>query len=135
MTLREHQKRMLEFIHQHITKHRFSPTIREIGLALNILSTSMVNYHLERLIRAGYLIKSATKSRTIRLTAMGISIINPSFSASSIEVNPYPEKDVKQLEEENARLRSENEKLGQELRDNKQRFQRELHQLRQRVSV
>ena len=135
MTLRERQKRMLEFVHHHVTTHGFSPTIREIGSALDILSTSMVNYHLERLIRAGYLIKSATKSRTIRLTAMGISIINPSFSASSIEVNPYPEKDVKQLEEENARLRSENEKLGQELRDNKQRFQRELHQLRQRVSV
>jgi len=67
MTLSERQRRILEFIEDYIDKHEFPPSIREIGNAVNISSTSVVNYNLKKLEAAQYIKRDPSVSRGIRL--------------------------------------------------------------------
>jgi repressor LexA len=67
MVLSERQQRILEFIEEYIAEKRFPPTIREIGSAVNISSTSVVNYNLKKLESAGYLERNPEVSRGLRL--------------------------------------------------------------------
>ncbi|MBK8025243.1 MAG: transcriptional repressor LexA [Chloroflexi bacterium] len=67
--LSEKQKSILRFMDQYIDLHGFPPTIREIGNAIGIQSTSVVNYNLNKLVTAGYLMREAQAARGLRLTA------------------------------------------------------------------
>ena len=67
MTLSERQRRILEFIERYIREHSFPPTIREIGAAVGISSTSVVNYNLKKLEAGGYIERNPDVSRGIRL--------------------------------------------------------------------
>lgn len=62
------QKSILKFIEQHVAMNGYPPTIREIGEATGIASTSVVNYNLNKLTRLGYMDRTSTKSRGIKLT-------------------------------------------------------------------
>lgn len=66
--LSKRQKGMLKFIHESIEDESRPPTIREIGGALKISSTSVVNYNLNRLKDKGLLERDRTVSRGLRLT-------------------------------------------------------------------
>ena len=61
------QEAILEFIAEFFDEQGFPPTIREIGTACNISSTSVVNYNLDKLEREGYLTRSREVSRGLRL--------------------------------------------------------------------
>lgn len=65
--LSERQRHILRFMESYIEAHGFPPTIREIGNATGIASTSVVNYNLNKLVSAGYLSRSARASRGLRL--------------------------------------------------------------------
>ncbi len=65
--LSERQQNILRFMDRYITSNGFPPTIREIGEATGINSTSVVNYNLNKLVRMGYLQRTATKSRGLKL--------------------------------------------------------------------
>jgi len=52
--LSDRQKRMLEFIQRFTADSGYPPSIREIGDAADISSTSVVNYNLNILEREGY---------------------------------------------------------------------------------
>ncbi len=67
MILSERQVRILAFIRQYGDEHGFPPTIREIGKAAGISSTSVVKYNLERLEEKGKLERSDEISRGLRL--------------------------------------------------------------------
>lgn len=67
MTLSERQVRILEFIHRYLEEHNYPPTIREIGKAVGIPSTSVVKYNLERLQEKGHIERSGEVSRGLRL--------------------------------------------------------------------
>ena len=67
MSLSERQERILAFIRQFRDEHGFPPTIREIGKAVGISSTSVVKYNLERLEEKGKLERSDEISRGLRL--------------------------------------------------------------------
>jgi repressor LexA len=67
MTLSERQERILAFIRQFGDEHGYPPTIREIGRAVGISSTSVVKYNLERLEEKGKLERSDEISRGLRL--------------------------------------------------------------------
>ena len=47
--LSERQEKILQFIDTYFQEHNYPPTIREIGKAVGISSTSVVKYNLERL--------------------------------------------------------------------------------------
>ena len=66
--LSERQKNILSFIYSYREDHDRPPTIREIGAAVDISSTSVVNYNLTRLEEREYLIRDAEVSRGISFT-------------------------------------------------------------------
>src|SRR5215510_826362 len=66
--LSERQRNMLRYIEKYVADHGFPPTIRQIGEATDINSTSVVNYNLNKLVQAGYLARSSHVSRGLRLT-------------------------------------------------------------------
>ena len=67
MALSERQNKILEFLKTFTLDNGYPPTIREIGKAVGITSTSVVNYNLDALQRAGYIYRDRTVSRGIRL--------------------------------------------------------------------
>jgi repressor LexA len=69
--LSDRQRNILRFMETYIDTYGFPPTIRDIGEATGINSTSVVNYNLNKLVTAGYLGRAAGKSRGIRLTNSG----------------------------------------------------------------
>ena len=67
MKLRPRQKRILEFIRDYLDENTYPPTIREIGAAVGISSTSVVNYNLERLEELKLIERNREVSRGLRL--------------------------------------------------------------------
>jgi len=67
MALSERQRKILEFIKTFTLANGYPPTIREIGEATDISSTSVVNYNLNALQKEDYIIRDRTVSRGIRL--------------------------------------------------------------------
>lgn len=67
MALSERQHKILEFLKSFTLDNGYPPTIREIGKAVGISSTSVVNYNLDALQRAGRIYRDRTVSRGIRL--------------------------------------------------------------------
>jgi repressor LexA len=67
MDLTARQKRMLEFIQRHLRETGYPPTIREIGKAVGISSTSVVNYNLNVLQEKGYIQRARETSRGLRI--------------------------------------------------------------------
>ena len=55
--LSKRQKAILVYIEKYVDRHGYPPTIREIGAACDIPSTSVVNYNLNRLEREGLLVR------------------------------------------------------------------------------
>ncbi|MCA9932751.1 MAG: transcriptional repressor LexA [Anaerolineales bacterium] len=70
--LSKRQRSILNYILDYLQKNRRPPTIREIGSATAISSTSVVNYNLERLTERGMLEREAEVSRGLRLTDKGL---------------------------------------------------------------
>ncbi len=63
------QKKILDFIEKFINDHGYPPTIREIGEAVGIASTSVVNYNLNKLVERGYIEREPEVSRGLRLAS------------------------------------------------------------------
>ena len=59
------QTEILEYINKKISSEGYSPSVREIGKAVNLKSTSSVQYHLDNLIKKGLLSKKANLSRSL----------------------------------------------------------------------
>ncbi len=66
--LTDRQRKILEFIEEFSDDNGYPPSIREIGSAVGISSTSVVNYNLNRLVEEGYLLRDQNVSRGLRLT-------------------------------------------------------------------
>ena len=66
--LSERQKNILAYIQEYVAEFGRPPTIREIGGAVNISSTSVVNYNLTKLKELGLLERDSDVSRGLRLT-------------------------------------------------------------------
>jgi repressor LexA len=69
--LSERQRNILRYMETYLKDHGFPPTIREIGEATGINSTSVVNYNLNKLVEAGHLAREARASRGLRLVKNG----------------------------------------------------------------
>ncbi len=67
MKLRPRQEQIIDFIQTYQEAHGYPPTIREIGAAVGISSTSVVNYNLERLEAMKVLERNREVSRGLRL--------------------------------------------------------------------
>lgn len=69
--LSERQKRIIEFLNEYIDVNSYPPSIREIGAAAGISSTSVVSYNLKRLEEKGYISRDREVSRGLKLVAAG----------------------------------------------------------------
>lgn len=67
MVLSDRQQRMYDFIRSFSEENQYPPTIREIGEAVGISSTSVVNYNLNKLVKAGLIERNKEVSRGIRV--------------------------------------------------------------------
>ncbi|MCF8566957.1 transcriptional repressor LexA [Alicyclobacillus tolerans] len=65
--LTRRQQAILEFIRRNVHDKGYPPSVREIGEAVGLASSSTVHGHLERLQAKGYLRKDPTKPRAIEL--------------------------------------------------------------------
>jgi len=70
------QIEILKFIHTRVTEKGYRPTVREIGEAVQLSSTSTVHGHLSRLEKKGLILRDPTKPRAIELTASGLEKID-----------------------------------------------------------
>lgn len=58
---------VFDYLRQYITAHGWAPTLREIGEAVGISSTSVVVWHLKRLQREGRIERGTGRQRAIRV--------------------------------------------------------------------
>jgi repressor LexA len=63
------QKQILSCIQQHMDAHGYPPTVREIGTAVNLSSSSTVHAHLKSLEEQGHIVRDAVLTRAIKLVA------------------------------------------------------------------
>jgi repressor LexA len=66
---------VLKYIYEQVEERGYPPTVREIGEAVNLSSTSTVHGHLSRLEKKGLILRDPTKPRAIELTPEGLDVI------------------------------------------------------------
>jgi len=66
-SLSDRQRGILKFIQKKVKERGYPPTVREIGEAVKINSTSVVNYNLNKLVKEGFINRSKKVSRGIAL--------------------------------------------------------------------
>ena len=86
INLSQRQQRIVDFIHRYISEYSYPPTIREIGEAADISSTSVVKYNLSKLAEFGILERDAKSTRGIRLRHEPVDVL---LSATGIRVPLY----------------------------------------------
>ncbi len=59
------QQQILEVVDAHLVRHGYPPTVREIGEAVGLTSSSTVHAHLANLERLGHLRRDPTKPRAL----------------------------------------------------------------------
>lgn len=65
--LSNRQQLIYDFIKQHVLEKGFPPSVREIGEAVGLNSTSTVHNHLKKIEDLGYIKRDKTKPRTIEI--------------------------------------------------------------------
>jgi repressor LexA len=81
MDLTKRQQEIFDFIKKHSAKYGYPPTVRDIGKAVGLASSSTVHAHLANLERIGLLRRDPSKPRAIELldkAAQGVrSLVRP----------------------------------------------------------
>jgi len=72
MSLSTRQEAILGFINEFLQENGYPPTIRDIGKAVGISSTSVVNYNLNILERDGHIARDPEVSRGLRLVGQSV---------------------------------------------------------------
>jgi repressor LexA len=67
LNLTKRQREIFDFIRKYASKQGYPPTVREIGKAVGLTSSSTVHAHLANLERIGLLRRDPTKPRAIEL--------------------------------------------------------------------
>ncbi|MDH6365525.1 repressor LexA [Enterococcus sp. PF1-24] len=69
------QIEVLKYIYEQVSLKGYPPTVREIGEAVSLSSTSTVHAHLSRLEKKGWILRDPTKPRAIEVTPTGLDAI------------------------------------------------------------
>lgn len=62
------QEQVYDFICKYLKQHPYPPTVREIQKQLKVKSTSTVQYALDGLQKAGFILKNGKKMRAIEIS-------------------------------------------------------------------
>lgn len=85
-SIEERQMKVLRFIYETVQKKGYPPTVREIGEAVNLSSTSTVHGHLIRLSNRGFITKDPTKPRAIEVTDAGVEALGVTKKSNVIPI-------------------------------------------------
>jgi repressor LexA len=67
------EQRIYNFLIDHLKKETYQPSVREIGSRFGIRSTKTVTEHLQSLQRKGYLDRTPSRSRALRILGLDLS--------------------------------------------------------------
>jgi repressor LexA len=67
------QQQILEVVDAHLVRHGYPPTVREIGEAVGLTSSSTVHAHLANLERLGHLRRDPTKPRALGIVGRDVA--------------------------------------------------------------
>lgn len=81
--LTRRQEEILNFIKSEVQKRGYPPSVREIGKAVGLSSSSTVHAHLSQLEKKGYIRRDPTKPRAIEL-------LEENFFFASRDTSPVP---------------------------------------------
>ena len=73
--LNKTQKKMFEYIKSVISERGIAPSVREIGVAVGLKSTSTVQYNLNALEKAGFIERDPNLKRTIRIAGVNLTTV------------------------------------------------------------
>jgi repressor LexA len=84
--LNERQRQILDYLRVHARKHAYPPTVREIGQAVGLSSSSTVQNHLNTLETRGYIRRDASKSRTVEVVEAGTPALAPVRGSNIVQL-------------------------------------------------
>lgn len=70
--LTQRQREILTFVQRYADTHGYPPSVREIGQAMGLTSSSTVHSHLEALARKGFLRRDPSKPRALEILRDGL---------------------------------------------------------------
>ena len=76
------QRKVLQVIRDSVQKRGYPPSMREIGEAVGLTSTSSVSYQLSTLQRKGYLHRDVGRPRTVEVRLPGHPAVRPEQAAN-----------------------------------------------------
>lgn len=79
-TLYPRERQLLDFIIQFIQRYGYAPTLKEIGVAMNISSPATVHEHIDKLRQKGFIKK-------LDGTARGLEVLTQNYRAGSTEAS------------------------------------------------
>lgn len=83
LDLSQRQNEILSFIKQEIRRKGYPPSVREIGDAVGLMSSSTVHGHLQTLEDKGYIRRDATKPRAIEVLESSSDLPEKSCSSTN----------------------------------------------------
>src|SRR5882724_1752838 len=83
--LTERQRTILDVIRASVERRGYPPSIREIGDAVGLTSTSSVSHQLKMLQRKGYLHRDANRPRAVGMLANDGSGMGPGSIPSTVQ--------------------------------------------------
>jgi repressor LexA len=89
-TLTERQRTVLEVIRASVTTRGYPPSIREIGDAVGLTSTSSVAHQLRTLERKGYLRRDANRPRAVDVRGADDMMTPPVTDVAGSDALPVP---------------------------------------------
>jgi repressor LexA len=69
LNLTKRQQEIFDYVKRHVGEHGYPPTVRDIGKAIGLTSSSTVHAHLANLEKLGLLRRDPTKPRAIEVLA------------------------------------------------------------------
>lgn len=92
--LTERHQRILDYLNARVREQGYPPSIREIGKATGISSTSVVTYYLKQLTEMGLIERDARYSRAVRLPNAAQDVIRVPVLGSIVAGQPIPVLDA-----------------------------------------
>jgi repressor LexA len=89
------QRKVLQVIRESVQRRGYPPSMREIGEAVGLTSTSSVSYQLSTLQAKGYLRRDAGRPRTVEVRLPGKPAIRPATEAADeADTEAVPPMDI-----------------------------------------
>ena len=84
------QRKVLQVIRDSVQKRGYPPSMREIGEAVGLTSTSSVSYQLSTLQKKGYLHRDVGRPRTVEVRLPGHPAVRPDQNTKEEDTAPPP---------------------------------------------